>query len=185
MKLLIASDLHGSAVYTEKLIAAFAREKAEKLILLGDLLYHGPRNDLPEEYGPKKVIDLLESVKDKILAVRGNCDTEVDQAVLSFPIMAPYAYLFAEGVELFCTHGHLYSFENLPPLSADTVFLQGHTHTPFRRVVYGTPCLNPGSVSLPRGGSFHSYMTLQNGVFEWKTLEGVVFDRFDRKEERK
>ena len=130
MKLMIASDIHGSAYYCRQMLEAFDRERADKLLLLGDILYHGPRNDLPREYAPKEVIALLNERKDHILCVRGNCDTEVDQMVLSFPILADYAYLVIDGVTLFATHGHVYNLKHLPPLGKNDILLHGHTMCP-------------------------------------------------------
>lgn len=174
MKLLIASDIHGSSFYCGKLIQRIRKEKPDKLLLLGDLLYHGPRNDLPEGYAPKEVIAMLSEYKEQIIAVRGNCEAEVDQMVLPFPCMADYTILSPEaGVEIFATHGHLWSPEKLPPLNPGTVFLYGHTHIK-SSVWEGTNLtLNPGSVSIPKDGS-HSYMTYENGVFCFFTLEGTL-----------
>lgn len=178
MKILIASDIHGSAYYCAQLINAFNREKADKLLILGDILYHGPRNPLPEGYEPKKVIDTLNAIKDKILCVRGNCDGEVDQMVLSFPIMADYCLLFVNGRTVFATHGHLYNEGNLPALNKGDVLLHGHTHVPTCKQTDKYVYMNPGSVSIPKGGSLNSYMTLTDGVFEWKTLDGNVYDKY-------
>ena len=178
MKLMIASDLHGSAYYAGKLLDAFRTEAPEKLLLLGDLLYHGPRNALPRDYDCMAAAALLNGVKDHILAVRGNCDSEVDQMVLEFPIMADYALLESDGVVLYATHGHLWNERYLPPMREGMVLLNGHTHvpacTPHGSYVY----MNPGSVSIPKGGSRHSYMTLENGLFQWKDLEGTVYQEY-------
>ncbi|MBP3334502.1 MAG: phosphodiesterase [Clostridia bacterium] len=175
MKWLIASDIHGSAYYAEKLISAFYEEKADKMIILGDILYHGPRNDLPEEYSPKKVIAMLNPLSDKLLCVRGNCDTEVDQMVLDFPILAEYALLPIGDQLIFITHGHKFSSNNLPPLSEGDILLHGHTHVPkcekFDKYIY----MNPGSVSIPKEDSPHGYMTLENGSFLWKSFDGDVY----------
>ena len=130
MKLLIASDLHGSAYWCRRLLAAWDREEPERVVLLGDLLYHGPRNDLPEEYNPREVITLLNERRGSILCVRGNCDTEVDQMVLQFPILADYAWIATEKHSLFATHGHVYNTGNLPPLREGEILLHGHTHIP-------------------------------------------------------
>lgn len=174
MKILIASDIHGDSVCCKALLDAAQREHAEKILLLGDLLYHGPRNDLPEGYAPKEVIELLNSVSDKLLCVRGNCDSEVDQMVLGFPIMSDTAYFYdgESGKLLFMSHGHKYSPENLPPLPKGTSFLSGHTHVLGIREVDGVVCLNPGSVSLPKGNNPKSYATYERGVFEIKDIEG-------------
>ena len=125
MKLMIASDIHGSAYWCKKMLEAFEQNGAEKLILLGDILYHGPRNDLPEEYAPKQVIAMLNPLKDKLLCVRGNCDTEVDQMVLDFPVMAEYAYICCDGLRIFATHGHKFNCDNMPPLSKGDILLHG------------------------------------------------------------
>ncbi len=172
MKYLIASDIHGSAFYCEKVIESFKKEKADKLLLLGDILYHGPRNDLPVEYAPKKVIEMLNPLKDKILCVRGNCDTEVDQMVLEFPILAEYCLIAHDNTLIFVTHGHKFNTSNLPPLSKGDILLHGHTHVPkcenFADIMY----LNPGSASIPKEDSHHGYMTFENGVFLWKDFDG-------------
>ena len=167
MKLLIASDLHGSARYCRALLETFRREQADRLVLLGDLLYHGPRNPLPEEYDTQAVTAMLNTLAEHILCVRGNCDSEVDQMVLSFPILADYAYLSAAGTDLFATHGHLYGPEQLPPLRAGEHLLCGHIHLPVRRQIGQNTYLNPGSLALPKEGTPHSCMTLEHGVFTW------------------
>lgn len=176
-KILIASDLHGDAECTERLITRFYEEKAELLVLLGDLLYHGPRNDLPNGYAPKRSIDLLNEISDKILAVRGNCDTEVDQMVLSFPVLADYAVLFLAGRRVYLTHGHKWNAEHPFPMASGDLMLCGHTHVP--TVIPfgdGNRYLNPGSVSIPKEKSVRSYMTYENGVFSWKSLDtGEVY----------
>ena len=170
MKLLIASDIHGSAYWCRKLMELIEAEQPQKIILLGDLLYHGPRNDLPKDYCPKEVIPMLSSFKDKILAVRGNCEAEVDQMVLPFPCMSDYAILEAEGQTFYLTHGHLHTPEKLPPLETGSVFLSGHTHVKLDTVVNGIRCLNPGSVSIPKDGS-HSCLIWENGNFRFCILE--------------
>ena len=175
MKWMIASDLHGAAPCVERLLRRFEEEKADKLLLLGDLLYHGARNALPEQYGTLAVAKLLNGVKDRLLCVRGNCDSEVDQMVLEFPITAEHAILTEAGKTIFATHGHRYSSDFLPPLGGVDVLLQGHTHVPMCEVREGCLCLNPGSVGIPKGTSENSYMTLENGVFTWKTLEGKAY----------
>ena len=172
MKLLIASDIHGSAYYCEKLIEAYKREKADKLLLLGDLLYHGPRNDLPKGYAPKEVIKMLNGIKNEILCVKGNCDTEVDQMVLEFPIMAEYSFMYAGERMIFITHGHKFNETNIPMLKNGDILLNGHTHVPkcakHDEYVY----MNPGSVSIPKESSAHSYMILEDLRFTWKDLDG-------------
>ena len=170
MKLIIASDIHGSAYWCGKLMELVEKEQPDKLVLLGDLLYHGPRNDLPREYGPKQVIPMLSGLADKILAVRGNCEAEVDQMVLSFPCMADYALLSCDGLELYLTHGHLWNPEKLPQLTDGTVFLSGHTHVKTDESRGGIRCLNPGSVSIPKDGS-HSCIVYENGTFRFHVWE--------------
>ena len=169
MKLLIASDLHGSAYWCAKLMERIDEENPDRIVLLGDLLYHGPRNDLPRDYAPKQVIAMLSEHKDRILAVRGNCEAEVDQMVLPFSCMADYALLEADGVRMYLTHGHHANPENLPPVAQGTVFLSGHTHIKLDKQVNGIRCLNPGSVSIPKDGS-HSYMIFEKGQFRFCTL---------------
>ena len=172
MKWMIASDLHGSAYYCRKMLEAFEREGADRLFLLGDLLYHGPRNDLPREYAPKEVIPLLNGKKEKLLCVRGNCDAEVDQMVLDFPVLADYAVLPVGQRLIYATHGHIYHVKNLPPLAPGDVLLHGHTHVPaWTKFGQGNLYLNPGSVSIPKENSPHSYMTLEENTMQWKELE--------------
>ncbi len=165
-----ASDIHGSAVWCSRMLDAFRESGADRLVLLGDILYHGPRNDLPDGYDPKSVIAMLSPLKDRILAVRGNCDTEVDQMVLPFPILADYAAIVWENRLLYLSHGHKFSPDNPPPLSAGDILLYGHTHIPDDSVRDGIRFLNPGSVSIPKAGSGHSYMTLSSDGFSWHTL---------------
>lgn len=207
MKLMIASDIHGSALYCGQMLRAYEREGADRLLLLGDILYHGPRNDLPEGYAPKEVIAMLNPMKEDLLCVRGNCDTEVDQMVLEFPIMAEYCLLelpFASAPErdgeragqdcaekgsgnggqrtatVFATHGHVYNPHHLPPLKQGDILLNGHTHIPACEKIMDMEgrtyrYLNPGSVSIPKEGSAHSYMIWEDGAFIWKNLEGEEY----------
>ena len=170
MKLLIASDIHGSAYWCRKLLEVYQQEQPDKLVLLGDILYHGPRNDLPREYAPKAVIDLLSPLAEKILCVRGNCEAEVDQMVLPFPCMAPYSQLLVEGKTFYLTHGHHENPRNLPRLNPGDVFLSGHTHVKEDILVEGVRCLNPGSVSIPKDGS-HSCLVYDKGEFSFRILE--------------
>ena len=170
------ADGTGAAFYCRQMIKAFQREGADRLLLLGDLLYHGPRNDLPEGYAPKEVIPLLNSLKPKLLCVRGNCDAEVDQMVLDSPILADYAVLPVGEKLIYATHGHVHNLKNLPPLAAGDILLHGHTHIPaWTEFGDGNLYLNPGSLSIPKEGSAHSYMTLEDGLFQWKTLEGKAY----------
>ncbi len=178
MKWVIASDIHGSAYFCEQLLEAFNREKADKLLLLGDILYHGPRNDLPKGYDPKAVIAMLNPLSDRILCVRGNCDAEVDQMVLSFPIMADYALLPLSDRTVFLTHGHRYNNAQLPPIKAGDILLHGHTHVPVCEPYDTHIYLNPGSVSIPKEQSPHSYMIFDGERFVWKTLKGEDYKQF-------
>ena len=178
MKWMIASDIHGSAFYCEKMLKAFEREQADKLLLLGDILYHGPRNDLPKGYAPKKVIELLNNIKEKILCVRGNCDAEVDQMVLEFPIMAEYAMITEGDLNIFVTHGHHFNEGNLPPLQKGDILLNGHTHVPKCVEHPDYIYMNPGSVSIPKEESWHGYMIYENGKFIWKNLQGTEQMRY-------
>ena len=177
MKMLIASDIHGSAYWCRKLTEAWDRENPERVLLLGDLLYHGPRNDLPDAYNPKEVLAMLNARKDRILCVRGNCDTEVDQMVLDFPILADYAWIADGECRIFATHGHIYNTNNPPQLRAGEILLHGHTHVPAWENHGAFRYLNPGSVSIPKEGSAHGYMTYEDGVFRWKTLDGTEYDQ--------
>ncbi len=176
MKWMIASDIHGSAHYCRQLLAALERERADRLLLLGDLLYHGPRNDLPQGYDPKEVIALLSSVKNQVFCVRGNCEAEVDQMVLPFPVLADYCLLEQKGHVIFATHGHHYNLETPPLLQPGDVLLHGHTHIPAKDNSLGFWYLNPGSVAIPKENSPHSYMTLEDGLFLWKDLDGAQYD---------
>ena len=170
MKLMIASDLHGSAYYCRAMLAAFDREGADRLLLLGDLLYHGPRNDLPREYAPKDVIAQLNARRGALFCVRGNCDCEVDQMVLQFPILADYAILSEGGRRIYLTHGHVINKGHPLPFAEGDILLHGHTHVPVCEDCGTFRYLNPGSVSIPKNGSRHSYMTLENGQFTWKDV---------------
>ena len=170
MRLIIASDIHGSAYWCEKLMELIRQEEPDKVLLLGDLLYHGPRNDLPRDYAPKKVIPMLSSLAERIIAVRGNCEAEVDQMVLPFPCMADYALLECDGLRMYLTHGHHASPENLPPLNPGDVFLSGHTHVKKNTMEQGVMCLNPGSVSIPKDGT-NSCLLYENGTFTFCILE--------------
>ena len=180
MKYMFASDIHGSAYYCKKTLEVFEASGAKRLILLGDLLYHGPRNDLPKEYAPKEVIKMLNERKTKIFCVRGNCDTEVDQMVLEFPILADYAVFPAADRLIYATHGHHFNLNTLPPMQPGDILLHGHTHIPaWEPFGDGNLYLNPGSVSIPKEGSEYSYMILKTGEVVWKTLEGETVHSID------
>lgn len=172
MKWFIASDIHGSAYYCRKMLERYKAENADRMLLLGDILYHGPRNDLPEGYAPKEVIGMLNAIKDEILCVRGNCEAEVDQMVLKFPILADYAIIDLGNSIIYATHGHIYNENNLPPMKKGDILLHGHTHVPKCVEHEDYTYMNPGSVSIPKDNSHHGYMTLGNKKFVWKDLDG-------------
>jgi hypothetical protein len=172
MRLLIASDLHGSAFYCRKLLEVYEKEQAQRMILLGDLLYHGPRNDLPREYAPKEVIRMLNEHRQEIYAVRGNCEAEVDQMVLEFPVMADYMLLFDGEHAVYATHGHIWNENHLPPMQPGDVLLHGHTHVLRAEWVGEHLILNPGSVSIPKEGNPPTYAVLEDGIFTIRDFEG-------------
>ena len=176
MKLMIASDLHGSAYYCRQLLEAFQREEADRLLLLGDILYHGPRNDLPRDYAPKEVLSMLNGIREKVFCVRGNCDTEVDQMVLEFPILADYCILPWGERLIYATHGHNFHLQKLPPLQPGDILLHGHTHIPaWEPFGQNNLYLNPGSVSIPKAGSTNGYMVLNGDRCQWKDLDSQVY----------
>ena len=172
MKIMVASDIHGSAYYCQKMTEAYKNSGAQKLLLLGDILYHGPRNDLPKEYAPKKVIEMLNNISDEILCVRGNCDSEVDQMVLKFNIMAEYAIIYDGERMIFATHGHKFNKDILPSLKKGHILLHGHTHIPVNESIDGITVMNPGSVSIPKENSWHGYMIIENGTYTWYDFDG-------------
>ena len=180
-KLMIASDIHGSALWCGRLLERFEKEGADTLLLLGDLLYHGPRNDLPEQYAPRKVLEMFNAMREKLLCVRGNCDGEVDQMVLNFPIMAEYAVVLLNGTTVYATHGHHFNTGSLPPLQPGDILLHGHTHVPAlerkeRKEGGWYYYLNPGSAAIPKNGNEKSYMIYEDHVFTLKSLKGDVID---------
>ena len=175
---MFASDIHGSAPSCELMLKRFDEEKAEKLFLLGDILYHGPRNDLPEGYAPKKVIAMLNERKADLLCVRGNCDTEVDQMVLPFPVLADYAVICDGKTTIFATHGHVYNEQKLPPLKKGDILLHGHTHVPACTKHEEYTYINPGSTSIPKENSRHGYVILENRKFTWKDFDGNIIKEY-------
>ena len=176
MNIMIASDIHGSAFYCQAMMKAFTREEPDKILLLGDILYHGPRNDLPKDYAPKEVSRMLNGIKSKVMCVRGNCDSEVDQMMLEFPIMAEYCLLYAGNKMIFATHGHVFNTKKLPAISEGDILLHGHTHIPaWESFGNGNIYVNPGSVSIPKNDSNHSYITLTDEGIFWKDLDGRIY----------
>lgn len=176
MKYFVISDIHGSSLYLKKALEAFELEKADQILILGDILYHGPRNDLPLGYAPKEVIPMLNPLKDKILAVRGNCDAEVDQMVLDFKITDDYKIIDLGFKKIFMTHGHIYNVNKMPPIEEGDIMLHGHTHIP-SWTSYGNNnlYLNPGSITIPKENSFHSYMIIEDHKVLWKDLDGNIY----------
>jgi putative phosphoesterase len=172
MKYMIASDIHGSAYYCRLLLDEYKKSGASRLILLGDILYHGPRNDLPRDYEPKQVISMLNGIKDQIYCVRGNCDTEVDQMVLEFPVLADYGLVSVDGLTIYITHGHIYHKDHLPPIQKGDILLHGHTHILTAEREGEITILNPGSVSIPKGGNPPTYGILEDQVFRILDFEG-------------
>lgn len=173
-KLMIASDIHGSAYYCRKLLERYREEKADKLILLGDILYHGPRNDLPREYAPKEVIAMLNPLRNEILCVRGNCDTEVDQMVLDFNVLCEQACVYVNDKTLVLAHGHKLDEKNIPALKDGDYLVCGHTHIPKCEKREQYTYINPGSVSIPKEESTNSYIILED-MFYWKDIEGNIY----------
>ena len=180
MRWMIASDIHGSALWCARLLEAFDREGADRLLLLGDVLYHGPRNALPGGYAPMETAALLNARRGRVLGVRGNCDAEIDQAVLQLPLTAEYCLLTAGERTVFATHGHVWHRDRLPPLCPGDILLQGHTHVPsWDEMPEGVRIFNPGSVSIPKNGTMRGYLLLEDARFIWKTLDGEEYHRFD------
>lgn len=176
MKLMIASDIHGSNYFCSKLLTRYMEEAPDKLIILGDLLYHGPRNEMPRDYAPERVAKLFNLVKDHIICIKGNCDSEVDQWLLDFPMMSDMGCIMIDGITMYLTHGHKFNNENKPPMCSHDILLFGHTHVPYASYTEDGVFVNPGSVSIPKEGSQNSYVVYEEGVFSWKNLDGEVYD---------
>lgn len=174
MRILVVSDLHGSLFFGKKAIELYEEEQADKILCLGDVLYHGPRNPLTKDYNPKDLAVLLNAHKEKIIAVRGNCDSEVDQMVLEFPIMSDFSTLFLGGITIFATHGHIYNKTNMPSLGNGDVFIHGHFHLPMAEKHGNYYYLNPGSISLPKENNPNSYGVITEDGFEIKDLQGNI-----------
>ena len=177
MKYFVISDIHGSSFYLKKVLDEYRKDKYDKLIILGDILYHGPRNDLPYGYAPKECIALLNPLKDEIIAVRGNCEAEVDQMVLDFPCMDTYKIIEINGRKVYLTHGHVYNIDKLPEdFKQGDIILHGHTHVP-TWINFGNNnlCLNPGSITIPKENSKHSYMIIDGSKFSWYEIDGELY----------
>jgi len=174
MKLMFISDIHGSLYWLERALEKAEEEQPHTLVILGDFLYHGPRNPLPEGYDPQGVAARLNAYGKSLVAVRGNCDAEVDQMLLHFPMMGDYVLILHEGKRIYATHGHGFSMDHLPALSAKDVFIQGHTHIPVADMKEEIYVLNPGSISLPKENNPNSYGILHNGEFSIKDFQGNI-----------
>jgi len=174
MKLFFISDIHGSLSNLNKAIELFNKEKADKIVILGDVLYHGPRNPLPDEYNPAEVAEVLNRHKDKIIAVRGNCDSEVDQMIIEYPMMETYTMIQLEDRKFFLSHGHVYSPEELPPLNTGDIFAFGHIHLPIAEKQNDIYIFNPGSISLPKENNPKSYGIFADNTLSVKTFDGKV-----------
>ncbi len=174
MKWMVASDIHGSEYYARKLVDLYKKEGASKLLLLGDILYHGPRNDLPLGYRPKGVIELLNPLKKDIVCVRGNCEAEVDQMVLEFPVLTDHVLIENEHFTLYLAHGHHECNNNPPLMNKDFILLCGHTHVPKLDIHDSYVYINPGSITLPKEDSWHGYMLIEDNRFIWKDVEGNI-----------
>lgn len=177
MKLFFISDIHGSVYYLEKALERYEKEQADYIIILGDILYHGARNPLPKAYNPKGVIELLNKLSKKIIAVRGNCDSEVDQMVLNFPLSGTYSNLLLGDQRLFLTHGHIYNKEKMVELEKGSVFAYGHTHIPELKIIEDIIYFNPGSITLPKEANPRTYGVMDENKIEIKTFDGDVFKK--------
>lgn len=181
MKYLLVSDIHGSFYYASKAIEAFNLHKCDKILLMGDILYHGPRNELPKDYNPKKVIELLNSYKDKIITCRGNCDAEVDQMVLDFPITCDMQIINEKDYSIYMSHGHIFNPDNLPLMNDGDIFIFGHIHVPKMYEQQNKFILNPGSISLPKENSANSYGILEDKNFKLFDIEHNLIEEFSLK----
>ena len=179
MKLFFISDIHGSVYYLNQAMERYLIEEADYIVILGDILYHGARNPLPKEYNPKGVIEILNNYSDRIIAVRGNCDSEVDQMTLSFPIMSAYSNILCNKVRLFLTHGHIYNEDNMVDLKEGSALIYGHTHILRAEKKDNLYFLNPGSITLPKENNPHTYGLIEDCSFKIKDLDGNVIKEID------
>lgn len=174
MKYLLISDIHGCLPTLEQALRFFEAEHYDMLCILGDILNYGPRNRIPEGIDPKGIVERLNKMRDKIVAVRGNCDAEVDQMLLDFPIMADYALLVDGGHRLFLTHGHVYNEEHRFPLVGDILFY-GHTHLwKLEPTAEGGAVCNLGSITFPKGGNEPTFATYEDGRIDMRRLDGSI-----------
>lgn len=175
MKIFFISDIHGSIDCLNKAMEQFRKEEADYIVVLGDALYHGPRNNIPSSYNPKEVVEVLNTYKDKIIAVRGNCDSEVDQMLIKYPMMCDYSIILHKGKRLFLTHGHIYNRENLPNIGRGDILVHGHTHIPVaEKMENGIIVFNPGSITIPKENNPNSYGVLEGNMLKVKDLEGNI-----------
>ena len=178
MKIMAVADLHGSGYFAKLMYEAFEKENPDRVIVLGDMIYQGVRNPLTREFSGMSCVDYLNKMADKVIAVRGNCDADVHQEFVNFPMMADYALVCDGGRAIFATHGHIYNEHVMPPIGPGDVLLQGHTHVPCWNMVGSRYVFNPGSLGSPRNGSKEGYMMIEDGrVFVWKTLDGTEYHR--------
>lgn len=177
MKVLVISDIHGSYYYAEKIKEIVEKENPEKIVLLGDLYYHGPRNELTERYEPMKVAEVLNSLKDKLLVVRGNCDAEVDEMISEFKF-EEYILTEINNKKIYFTHGHKYNIENIPYEDFE-IMIYGHIHQGFIEKKEQFVFANPGSISLPKAGTKHSYLILDENKIILKNIDGEIIKTYE------
>ena len=177
MKYLVVSDIHGSYYYAKKLEQIIMKENPSKIILLGDLYYHGPRNSLTDEYNPMKVSKILNKYKDNIICTRGNCDAEVDEMISEFKF-EEYIQININGLDFFFSHGHIYNIDKIPPIG--DIIVYGHFHTGYIKEKDGLVFVNPGSISLPKNNTAHSYLIIDNNELILKDIDGKVIEKKNR-----
>lgn len=176
MKLFVISDIHGSVYYLKKALNKFNESKSDLLVILGDILYHGPRNPLPDEYNPKEVVKLLDEYKNKILAIKGNCDAYVDEMVLPFPLVSE-SIIYNNNKRIFLTHGHILNKDNMPKLLSGDIMLYGHFHIPFIIEQDGVIIANPSSISLPKEGNKPTYMIIDKDIKIIDFDDSIILER--------
>lgn len=171
MNFFVISDIHGSETYLKQALKYYNKDNFDKILICGDILYHGARNPLPEGYNPKGVINILNSLKKELITVRGNCESEVDSMVLEFPISSDYSYAHLGLKDIFITHGHLDQFKDKSFLNQGSIFVSGHTHIPVIEEIDGIIMFNPGSISLPKGGFEPSYGIITTKIVEVRSIK--------------